>query len=227
MRAVQWLAYTAFLLSPGIARADLFTFNATTDPITGVYTPLGSGHYNVGPGTGESFTPGSHNSATLQQEVLSFAQNCDPVNPPPLCGPPFAHFNQPTFFLATDGSLLTGTPGNAAVAIYDTSNELLAFVDFGCTEDVLCTMNSFAGLQGGPIDVTALRTILGQEVTNAPRIVATGGTQDAINAQFFYGQDDSFEFILPTPEPSSLALVGTVLLGFGARILRRRLPPPR
>jgi hypothetical protein len=39
MRALQCFAFVFFALLPGVARADFFIFNATTNPMTGVYIP--------------------------------------------------------------------------------------------------------------------------------------------------------------------------------------------
>jgi hypothetical protein len=52
------LAFTAMVLLPTTARADFFNFNATTDPMTLSYLPVGSGHYNY-PGASESVSGSS------------------------------------------------------------------------------------------------------------------------------------------------------------------------
>jgi hypothetical protein len=80
----------------------------------------------------------------------------------------------------------------------------------------------FAGISGNSIDLSVQPFFLQNAFANNDRIVATGGIQGAIDTHFYDGSVDSFEFIvLPTPEPSSLVFLGTVLVGLGVGIFRR------
>jgi hypothetical protein len=79
-----------------------------------------------------------------------------------------------------------------------------------------------SGSIGAPLDVNAEPLFLQTAFATAPRIVATGGIQDALDAHFTDGSVDSFEFILSTPEPSSLLVLGTIVFGLALSILARK-----
>ena len=212
----------AVVLFSGSALADTFVFDATTSPITGQYIPLGAGHY-YGTRGFESFS--AFNALIgfgIEGSSLFFSQGDFPADSSSSCdhntGIPGTCFNGADFFLAGDGSLLGRSFGlPMTVAIYSTNDRLLAFIELSCSEDVLCYMNFFTGLHGSPIDVAALPGGLGQELLNAPKIVATRGIQDAIDAHFYDGSVDSFEVVLTTPEPSSVFLLAIPVIGFAFR----------
>jgi hypothetical protein len=219
------ILFTLVLFS-GSASADTFVFDATINPMTGQYIPQGVGHYNY-PGAAESFIPLGHYPG-MNDGAFLFVQGVVPVNPasPLQCdqlGGTSSCINQAQFFLPNNGPLL-GTnmslrpePTEAWVTISDVIGDLLAFIDLTCTEDAICEMEFTSGIAGRPIDLTTLPNATRSEVINAPRIVAIGGLQDAVDAHFYDGSVDSFEFVLSTPEPSSLPLLAALLVGFAVR----------
>jgi hypothetical protein len=211
------------LLSCGTARADFFIFNASTNPMTGQYLQLGSGHYNY-VGAGETFSGASESDTTatygttgIEFGYFFFSQGLVPEDPSSLLpcvsisvGSGFC-FNTSNFSSASDGTpVATGVLG---LGIYDNSGHPLAFMSPGCGPDAVCEMNFFAGVGGAPINLVAQPSWLQTDIALSPRIVATGGLQDAIDAHFYDGSVDSFEFILSTPEPSSVLLFATLLFG--------------
>lgn len=227
MRAVRWLAYAALAVFPAALQADSFIFNATTDPMTGTYIPVGAGHYN-GHCTGcdERFVGTFNEGNGIQDLSLNFSQGiafvddtvvCHHTNIPGTCS------NTANFYLASDGSFV-GSIGHLPFTIYDTSNQLVGGVLVLCTEEALCSVELFAHPDGSPVDAATLSGLLGGDIyfNNAQRIVATGGLQDVIDARFVDGSFDSFEIIFPTPEPSSLFLLCTTLLGLGLGVHRSR-----
>ena len=233
----RWVIVVLFALAlfSGSASGDAFVFDATTNPMTGQYIPLGVGHYSSS-GTNEAFIPLGHYPGTEDGAFL-FVQGLVPSNP----GSPLqcdsisgstSCINQAQFFLAGTGVLLGSNitlrpePTEAWVAISDPTGDLLAFIDLTCTEDALCQMEFVTGLAGRPIDLTALPNGTRSSIMSAHSIVATGGLQDAIDAHFYDGSVDSFEFLLASPEPSSFPLLATLLIGFGVAARRWRLPKP-
>jgi hypothetical protein len=213
-------------LFSGSALADTFVFDATSSQIAGHYIPVGGGHYNGGVEIFDELTGGL---AVLHGQ-FQFNPGEVPVNPnatlpclfPSLVRVGFC-WDSSQFLAADDGSLVApygGQPGGG-IAIYNTAGDPLALMVASCGVQAICQMNFYAGIQGNPIDVAVLQAQYGlqADLTSFHRIVAAGGLQDAIDAHFYDGSIDSFQFVLTTPEPSSLFLLIPPLVGFA---LRRR-----
>jgi len=218
------LGLFAFLFS-GSARADTFVFDATSSQIAGHYTPVGGGHFNGGAEIFDILTGG----LPVLHGEFQFNAGIVPVNPNATipCLVPLAPFDagycwdQPQFFAADDGSLIAsyGAGKRGGVAIYDTAGDPLALMVVSCGVQASCQMNFYSGIQGGPIDVGVLQAEYGlrADLANFHRIVATGGVQSAIDAHFYSGSTDSFQFALTAPEPSSFFLLAVPLAGFAVK----------
>jgi hypothetical protein len=226
----RYLAFIAMVLVPATAHADFFIFKATTDPMTLSYLPVGSGHYNH-PGASEGVS-GSSDASTSQFfgttnvefGAVQFAQGYVPqdLNSPFPCFSldPGYCFNQPWFFSAQDGTALGRY--TAGLGVYDSAGNPLALFSLVCTGDVICDMSFWAGAGGNPIDLSVQPAWFQNDFANDPKIVAGAGTQDAIDARFYDGLVDSFEFILqPVPEPTSIIFLGTVVIVVGFGIKRK------
>lgn len=216
---------SALVVFSGCAWADAFVFDATGNPMAGLYVPTGSGHYNY-PGASESFM--SEDSALfgatgLEVGIFFFSQGYVPKNPgsalPCVSLQAGSCYNTAQFFVANNGTQLTGNGifSPSEVAIYSSGGDPLALMYFDYGPDAVFDMLFFSGIKGAPIDITAQPAFLQDGFANAHRIVAVGGLQDAIDARFYDGSLDSFEFVSPTPEPASLPLLATLLVGFGVR----------
>ncbi len=229
----HWLAFTALVFLPGMARADFFVFNATTDPMTGVYIPVGSGYYNHGVfgGDGETFFifQGSPSPAGTQNGTFS-AERGVPVPPNPNSSLPCVAYERMCldtgqFFSASDGSSLGFVGGpTAGVSIYDASGNLLGFMQVAGFPPIgYHEVSLYVGING-PIDISALPLGDQTDILNYPKMIYTGGIQDAIDVQWYDGAMDSFEIILSTPEPASLLLFSTILVGIGVAMRRKFRP---
>ena len=218
------LALCALLFS-GNAWADKFVFDATSSQIAGHYLPVGGGHYNGGVEIFDVLTGGLpvlHGQFQFNAGIVPVNTN---ANIP--CLVPLAPFDtgycwdQPQFFAADDGSLIApyGAGKRGGVAIYDTAGDPLALMVVTCGVQASCQMNFYSGIQGAPMDVAVLQAEygLGSDLASFHRIVAARGVQSAIDAHFYSGSTDSFEFALTTPEPSSFFLLAAPLAGFATR----------
>jgi hypothetical protein len=225
------LVLLVLFLSPGSASADAFVFDATVNPMAGVYLPTGSGHYNYF-GSSESFMPDPVFLPGVEVGIFYFAQGYVPVNPnstvPCVTLQAGYCYNTAQFFVADSGPQLTGNGvfSNSEVAIYTSGGDPLAMMYFDYGPDAVFDMLFFSGINGAPIDIAAQPRYLQDGLANAHRIVVVGGLQDAIDARFYDGSVDSFEFVLSTPEPSALPLLVTLLVGFAVwRRLRSSAKP--
>ena len=88
-----------------------------------------------------------------------------------------------------------------------------------CGAEAVCNVNLLAEIGGGPINLAAAPVPF--DALDAPRIIAFGGEQDAIDAGFYDGSTASFGFVLTTPEPASILLLATALLGLGVATKRK------
>jgi hypothetical protein len=95
---------------------------------------------------------------------------------------------------------------------------------YNCGPEAICNIELIAEVGGGPIDLSATR-LVPFDAFDAPTIVAVGGEQDAIDVSFYDGASASLGFVLTTPEPTSVLLLVTILVGFGAGVKRKSRRP--
>jgi hypothetical protein len=207
-------------------RADVFIFDPTTVPISGYYVPDGAGHYNY-PGAAEEFMdgawpPGVPIDSRIQSAVFETSQGFVPENPnsslPCVGFTPMFCYNIAQFFVVGAGTPLSFGP--AGLAVYDSSKDLLDFINVNGAPDAIYNIAIYSGIGGAPIDLSTAPAFLQLAVPASVGIVATGSLQNIIEERFYDGTVDTFQ-LGPVPEPSSVFLLLTVLLGFGAGVKRR------
>jgi hypothetical protein len=250
-RLISWPTLALAIFS-GTARADFFIFNGATDPMTGDYIPVGAG--DISYEGFEANPPGSPFGPGVDLAVFDFGHGFGgyaPYNPsaPLPCAGIYTGqglcFDDAEFFLAGSSTPLfgggLGPEGNPfnfpdGLAIHDPQGDLLAIMWGICVTESYCDLEFISGIGGAPIDVAQQPLIQDFLAGDTPLfngggppadIVATGGIQDAIDAQFYDGTTDSFEFLLSTPEPSSLVLLAAVVIALEATMRRRSLAARR
>jgi hypothetical protein len=87
-----------------------------------------------------------------------------------------------------------------------------------CGPEAVCAVQLLAAVGGGPIDLDTA-ALLG--AFGGSTIVAVGGEQDAIDVSFYNGASASYAFMLTTPEPTSVLLLATLLIGLGTLLKRK------
>src|ERR1017187_421779 len=232
MWTVAWILLAAGMFS-GTAWADVFDYNVITPGQTDLAL---TGPWLVGP---PPLQTGPY--AGLQEWGLQIPGQTVPLNPNSnlpcdvgggLAGSGLCYDDE--YFFSADGSYLGASPGIGSVefpglflggpggvVIDDSGGDPLAVMWFGCGPEAVCDMTLIAAA-GGPINLATLPVPF--DALDAPRIAAVGGAQDAIDVNFYDGNSASFGFVLTTPEPASVLLLASVLMGLGLAAKRKFRP---